>query len=602
MTITYQFLDIVHKCGQRGIPIRKVYRRMKDESLFLAAYGKLYTNQGSLTSGITEETADGMSTKRIKAILKELNEGTFKWTPVRRVYIPKGNGKTRPLGVPTWRDRLVQEVMRMILDAYYEPQFRDSSHGFRPHRGCHTALIAIRDTWTGTRWFIEGDIKGCFDNLSHDTILRIISRHFHDTRFLKLLRGLLQAGYMEDWRYHATYSGTPQGGIVSPILANIVLHELDTWVENTLIPAHSRGTRRRENPQYRRYAYLENKAWKRGNMSEGKYWRSQKRTVPMGDPRDPSYARLRYCRYADDFILGWAGSRQEAEAIRDEITCFLQTELGLELNMEKTLITHAATKRARFLGYELKVSRNNSNTATFRHRNGQTIKGRNISNLIQLLVPGDVKEKWVKRYQDGHGNATESLRLLHLPDFDIITHYGVEWRGLVNYYVLALNIKVLSHVEWVMSRSLQATLARKHKTKARWIRRKYQTRVDGKRAFVCEVANPNRPGKSLKAVFGGIHLRTQRQVALKDKVSGLHVVSTQMIARLTAQHCELCGYEGEVEVHHIHKLADLKRRYKGKDKPTWVIRMSEMRRKTLVVCRPCHHQIHSGLYDGNKVR
>jgi group II intron reverse transcriptase/maturase len=602
MTSTHNFLDIVHTCGQRNIPIRKVYRRMKDKTLFLAAYGKLYANQGSLTKGITEETVDGMSIQRIETILKELEEGAFTWTPVRRVYIPKRNGKPRPLGVPTWKDKLVQEVIRMILEAYYEPQFRDSSHGFRPNRGCHTALTTIRDTWSGTIWFIEGDIKGCFDNLQHNLILKIIERNIHDTRFLKLIREMLEAGYMEDWQFHRTYSGTPQGGIVSPLLANIVLHELDAWVEETLIPAHARGERRRANTEYNRLTKYERQAWKAGNVSEGRKWRSLKWQHPQNNPHDPNYARLRYCRYADDFILGWAGSLEEAKIIRDEIASYLQDTLKLELSMEKTLVTHATTERARFLGYELKVSRDNSKTNTIKHHTGHTIKQRNVNGRIQLLVPNDVKGQWVKRFFDVENKAIKDMRLIHLPDFDIIAHYGGQWRGLVNYYVLAMNIKILSHVEWAMSRSLQATLARKHNDKTRSIRKQYLTRIDGKRAMVCEVLNPNKPGKTLKALFGGIALRTRRQAYLNDQLYVPFIVTTQLVARLLAETCELCGHVGDTEVHHIRKLADLKRRWKGKPMPIWATRMSEMNRKTLVVCQVCHREIHDGTYDGHEVK
>jgi group II intron reverse transcriptase/maturase len=575
---------------------------MKDEDLFLAAYGRLYKNQGSLTPGITDETVDGMSLERIATLIKELDEGTFEWTPVRRVYIPKGNGKMRPLGIPTWKDKLVQEVMRMILEAYFEPQFRNSSHGFRPHRGCHTALTSIRKYWSGTKWFIEGDIKGCFDNLPHDTILDVVGRHFHDTRFMKLLRTLLKAGYMEDWRYHATYSGTPQGGIVSPILANIALNEFDKWVEDTLIPAHTRGKRRRQYNVYRRYRYQEKKAWARGDLKAGRYWRERKRSVPMGDPNDPQFARLQYCRYADDFIFGWIGSRQEADDIRGKVAQFLQTELGLELNMEKTVITHAKTQRARFLGYAIKVSWDNNKTTTYRHANGQIIKSRSVNGSVQLMVPHDVKDGWLRHYVDGEGKSRVKTRMLHLPDFDIIAHYGGQWRGLVNYYKLAMNVKMLSHVEWEMSRSLQATLARKHATKTRHIRKQYQTRIDGKRAFVCEVPNPNNPDKPLRAVFGGLPLRTKRDAVLRDRVYIPYIVTTQLVQRLKAQQCELCGSEHKVEVHHIRKLADLKRRWAGRSsKPDWVVRMSEMHRKTLVVCYSCHRRIHEGTYDGQRV-
>ncbi len=602
MTSTHQFLDIVHQCGQRNILIRKVYRRMKDRSLFLAAYGRLYANKGSMTPGVTEETVDGMSLQRIERILEQLEQGTFQWTPVRRTHIPKKNGKLRPLGMPTWEDKLVQEVIRMILEAYYEPNFRDSSHGFRPHRGCHSALTSIRDTWSGTVWFIEGDIKGCFDNLQHDIILKLLERHFQDTRFIKLIRDLLEAGYMEDWQYHRSYSGTPQGGIVSPLLANIVLHELDCWVEDTILPEHTRGKRRQRNLKHLAYAQREKAAWADGNQSEGKYWRSRKWQEPQGKPHDPNYARLRYCRYADDFLLGWAGSKTEAQDIRDKIAAFLKETLGLELSLEKTVITHAATERARFLGYELKVSRDNSKTITQQHHTGHTIKKRSVNGIVQLLVPQDVKDGWVKRFMDATGKAIKDMRLLHLPDFDIIAHYGGQWRGLVNYYSLAMSVKILSHVEWAMALSLQALLARKHDCNTRWIRRKYQTREQGKRAYVCEVPNPNNPNKSLKAKFGGIPLRTRRDAQLHDKIYVPFIVTSQLVDRLLADQCELCGQTGKVEVHHVRKLADLKKQWGNKkNAPIWVIRMREMNRKTLVVCHSCHRAIHNGTYDGDKV-
>ena len=237
-------LNVIRERGERGLPLENIYRLLYNRNLYLRAYGRLYSNQGAMTKVTTAETVDGMSLAKIDRIIDALRYERFRWTPVRRVNIPKPNGKTRPLGIPTWTDKLLQEVIRMILEAYYEPQFSDRSHGFRPDRGCHSALSNVTTHWTGVRWFVEGDIKGCFDNINHEVMLSVLGEKLHDNRFLRLLKYLLKAGYMEDWKYGRTLSGTPQGGVVSPVLANVYLDRLDKFVETMLIPAYTRGTAR----------------------------------------------------------------------------------------------------------------------------------------------------------------------------------------------------------------------------------------------------------------------------------------------------------------------------------------------------------------------
>ena len=216
-------LNVIRERGERGLPLENIYRLLYNRNLYLRAYGRLYSNQGAMTKGTTAETVDGMSLAKIDRLIEQLRYERFRWTPVRRVNLPKPNGGTRPLGIPTWTDKLLQEVIRMILEAYYEPQFSDRSHGFRPGRGCHTALGNVTTHWTGVRWFVEGDIKGCFDNIDHEVLLSVLGDKLHDNRFLNLLKYLLKAGYMENWKYGRTLSGTPQGGVVSPILSNIYL-------------------------------------------------------------------------------------------------------------------------------------------------------------------------------------------------------------------------------------------------------------------------------------------------------------------------------------------------------------------------------------------
>jgi retron-type reverse transcriptase len=210
-------LTIIRERGGRGLPLEDVYRQLYNPALYLRAYGRIYRNDGAMTHGVTVETVDGMSLEKIQAIIESLKAERYRWTPVRRTYIEKkGSTKLRPLGIPTWSDKLLQEVVRSLLEAYYEPQFSPSSHGFRPGLGCHTALTTIQRRWSATTWFIEGDISKCFDSLGHPTLLAILSEKIHDNRFLRLIENLLKAGYLEDWKYGHTFSGAPQGGVATP--------------------------------------------------------------------------------------------------------------------------------------------------------------------------------------------------------------------------------------------------------------------------------------------------------------------------------------------------------------------------------------------------
>jgi len=295
------FLEVVRSRGKRRLELRRVYRHLQDRELFLRAYAKLYANDGALTPGVDPASCvDGMSLARIDAITARLQAGTYQWTPARRVSIPKRDGGRRPLGLPGWNDKLLQEVIRTVLAAYYEPQFSHASHGFRVGRGCHTVLQTIRHEWKGTKWFIEGDIKGCFDNIDHNKLLAIIGRDIQDERFLKLLKGLLDAGYLEEWHYAPTYSGTPQGGVLSPLLANIYLNELDIFIEQDLIPDYTRGTTRKRSPRYVALAGARRHAKRRGDRRGYRLLTQQQQRLPSGDPFDPDYRRLRYVRYADD--------------------------------------------------------------------------------------------------------------------------------------------------------------------------------------------------------------------------------------------------------------------------------------------------------------
>src|SRR6266704_79207 len=460
-------LGVLRERGRKGLPLTQLYRQMFNKGLYLAAYGRIYSNQGAMTPGPSQETADGMSEALIDEVIGQMRRERYRFSPARRVYIPKKNGKLRPLGLPSWSDKLVGEVIRLLLEAYYEPRFSDRSHGFRKGRGCHTALREIHNTWTGTTWFIEGDISDCFGSLDHDFITRILAEKIHDQRFLRLIGSMLKAGFLEDWQYHETLSGCPQGGVVSPILSNIYLSKLDDFVERELIPQHTRGAGRAANPAYRQEYNRYMRARRRDDRAEARRLARLMRTLPTTDPVDPGYRRLRYLRYADDHLLGFTGPRAEAEEIKRRLAAFLREELKLELSQEKTLITHGRTGAAKFLGYEVTVLHNDRKA-----RNGR----RSVNGTIALRVPLAVIKAKSAPYEQ-LGKPERRPELLNLSDHAIISKYGSEYRGIVQYYLLAGDAWRLNRLHWVMLTSMLKTLAAKHRSTVTTMARKYQATI-----------------------------------------------------------------------------------------------------------------------------
>src|SRR6266568_2183516 len=457
-------LAIVRERGKQGLPLDDVYRMLYNPDLYLRAYGRLYKNRGAMTQGTTDETVDAMSMAKIERLIDEVRHERHRWTPVRRVYIPKKKGGQRPLGLPTWEDKLLQEVMRSILEAYYEPQMSEHSHGFRPNRGCHTALQEIQTKWTGSRWFVEGDIAKFFDTMNHDVLLAILAEKIHDQRFLRLVRHLLESGYLEEWTFSKTLSGCPQGGVVSPILSNIYLDKLDQYVEHVLMPKYTRGGKRADNPIYNKLSEKASYLRRKGRIEEAKELRKQFQKLPSLDPHDEGYRRLHYVRYADDTLFGFVGTRQEAEGIKQQLSHFLRETLKLEMSQEKTLITHASTHAARFLNYHIVNQQNDTK---------HTQKRRCINGRIALLVPADVVESKCTPYQQ-NGKPFHRKLLLENDDFTSIEHYQQEYRGIVQYYMLAQNVSWFWKLHWLAKGSLLKTLANKHQTTVMKTLQKYE--------------------------------------------------------------------------------------------------------------------------------
>ncbi len=552
---------------------------------------------GSLTAGV-DGTARRAFQERYEAeitsLVASLKHKTYQPQPVRRVHIPKGNGKTRPLGIATLRDRIVQEALRAILDPIYEADFHPHSYGFRKGRKTMDAIATIMPLFNERAkhyYVIEGDLKSYFDRIDHSVLVDILREKIHDNRFIRLIEHLLKAGYLEEWRYQRSLSGVPQGGVVSPILANLVLDRLDKYVEQILQPLSTHGERRKSNPPYVALTKAACFARKRGNLEAARHYNQQAQRIPSRDPFDPNFRRLWYLRYADDWLIGVTGPRAEAQAIKDQIATFLREQLKLELSDAKTLITHAQTGRARFLGYDIHILHANDKHD---HRGQRCING-----AIGLRVPDHIIPSYSKKYMR-NGKPVHLMPRVNDTAYSIVAQYQAEYRGIVQYYRLAYNLHRLSSLKRVMELSLAQTLAHKFKTSRAAIFRRYKTTrttPDGTYR-VLEVTVERGPDKpALTIYFGGISLRWNKWVTISDAVEPIWSGRSEVVQRLLAQQCEICGSSDRIEVHHIRKLADLNHK-DGANPPLWVRIMARRRRKTLVVCQRCHNAIHYGRYDG----
>lgn len=586
-----------------GYKYERLYRVMFNREMFFQAYQKIYAKAGNMTQGADGETIDSMSLERIENLIEALKSESYQPQPSRRVYIPKKDGKKRPLGIPSFNDKLVQEVLRMILEAIYEEQFEQSSHGFRPRRSCHTALTAIQKSFIGTKWFVEGDIKGFFDNINHEVMIGILTERIADDRFIRLVRKFLTAGYLEDWVFRNTYSGTPQGGIVSPILANIYLDKFDKYVKE-YIKSFEKGVKRSRTPEYRnleaRKRWLnkkleneENKDARKAIVREIKKIDKSRILIPSQDEMDKGFKRLKYMRYADDFIIGVIGSKADSLMVKSDIKDYLQDKLKLELSEEKTLVTHAASP-ANFLGYQIHIRKSNQ---TKRDING--INKRIFNNKIVLRITQEsIRKKLIEcdaiRFVCENGRDVWKPQrrkyLINHDDLEILEKYNAEIRGFYNYFSLANNSNIISGFGYIMEYSMYKTLACKHGATVSKILGKHMQNGDFK------VPYTDKHGATKYRLFynGGFKRKEPAKIPTIDDFPNTYVFTntrTSLIDRLKARKCELCGAEENLHMHHVRKLSDLK----GKER--WKILMSGRRRKTMAVCVGCHNKIHNGKLD-----
>ena len=586
--------SLTEKANVKGYEYKRLYRNLYNPEFYLLAYKNIATSPGSMTKGADGMSIDQMSMARINRIIQSLKDQSYRPTPARRTYIAKKNSpeKQRPLGIPSTDDKLVQEIVRMILEAIYEPTFSNRSHGFRPNRSCHTALTQIQDSFIGVRWIVEGDIKSCFDSFDHHVLIDILRRRIKDEAFISLMWKFLKAGYMEQWEYHHTWSGTPQGSGMSPILANIYLSELDAYMEEYKTRFDTESSRRSVSKEYERAARRYRKAKRivdAGNptpeeIREFKDARKVKLSTPYADTQDSRFKRIQYNRYADDFVVGVIGSKADAMALKEDLRRFLGDKLKLTLSEEKTKVTHSS-EAVRYLGYDIRVSRSK---AVKRMKNG-ALK-RVWYGIVFLYVPHEKWEgklhvykamevNWDKNRNCYHWRAMPRGEMLNKKDVEIVSQFNSEIRGLYNFYRLAENVGVLNRFYYIMDYSLLKTFAGKYRTTVSKIKRKYihdgvfQVPYDTKAGpKICEFYHDG--FRKHKTGFNNV----QDILPCYLRYEGRNTLAN----RLKAGRCELCGCETEdIRMHHVRSLKELT----GADQAE--IMMLHMRRKTLALCPSC---------------
>jgi len=566
--------------------ITKVIHDIANMENLILAYKAIKNNPGNITPSADALTLDEVSLKRLNQVRFDLLAGKFNFSPARRVQIPKpGKNETRPLGVVSPRDKIVQTAMLQVLEPIYEAIFKDCSHGFRPNKGCHTALRSLKQQFSNVSWVIEGDISKCCDSIDHDILIQILRKRIQCDKTITLIKRTLKTPFKENDQLVWPKLGTFQGNSLSPLLCNIYLHEMDLYIED-LKKSFDKGKVRRKLKEYTSIQYKLRE--KNLDSSELKSLRIMQRKLKCIDPMDPSFRRLCYIRYADNFVIGIIGTRKECVKIREDLGNFLTEKLSLDLSLTKTTISHFNKVGIFFLNTQIKGNRETEKLVKTIERGGRKFKTRVTSRTrmfapLKKLLQKCIDNNMFKRLQSGKVVPTALKRMVNNDHSDILRFFNSKIRGILNYYSFVDNAKSLGIIVHGLKHSCALTLALKFKLRVRSkIFKKFGKYLECKET-------------GTKLFIPKTFARTQKfniNPSIPDTLLDIRWNKKLTRSNLNRE-CLICG-ETSCEMHHVRKIKDLVSRYKDNKIDYWTLQKAAINRKQIPLCKAHHKALHIG--------
>ena len=550
-----------------------IYSLFYQSEFYIIAYNNIKSNDGAETTGSDGTSLHGFSQTWIDNIIDSMRDESYQPNPSRTTYIPKqdGSGKMRKLAFPNGIDKLIQECVRIVLDCIYEPTFSNLSHGYRPNRSIHSAVAQV-ETWRSATWFIEGDISACFDEVDHRALESILRERINDERFIRLINKLLKAGYFNtDLEFHNSKAGVNQGSICSPILANIYLDKFDRFMED-IINRDTLGAYRKQNPKYAKVHHQLKKAKTSGDVIAINSLTKELKSISSIDLMDSNFRRVRYVRYADDFLVGIIGDKAFAKQIKQEIADFLKTKLKLRLSDNKTKITNARHDKAKFLGFRITKDK--------------------IYSSIKVLIDIDeiIRRLHLRGFCNKQGYPIGVTKVFNKPIHEIIKHGNNVLRGLLVNNQGCHNFWQAARIQYIVQFAIAKTIARKYR-----ISMKEVFKIYGKQLSVQYLNPKGQPNEISLALFRSF---SRNKDFFKNWIIKLkeHVVITYDTRNPLKKPCYVCDSSQNRKMFHRRKKSLIKQPI-----PLIVTVMLKINRRQICLCDSCFSQVTNNELECNQI-